>query len=1092
VRDRTDAALALLFEHRVVMAAVARRSPADFRTLPILWSEHRHALSEAFCVEGGLAPSLEGELAELLSPRMERVVTALRRRIARTRRELPLARIREMDAACLRVNSRLPGRTLLEKAGPRGTLRGVVRVERFDTSENRVLKATSSRLQRRTRELLKEVSEAHRRSPDARSLRALLRASTTVVERPELEGLGPPRAGERPSNALLGDADYRAVWRALKLLRREELRFATDWGTLDLLWFEIVVAAAWDLLERRGYEPLPGWTRVSDAVDQPGRLRDSGPRGWVALGPDRGHLIRLAPEPDEERIRLTVQSVDNDGTMEEHVGVWNTRLEDSSGPGVIGLRLEHGAPPLARRRAIALLEEAFGPYLPVGEGGESSALPPATGRVGLSWLNRDLYRADDAGCAAVGPSAIAEIQTEVGEAPLVLASRLATWAGEVAGPTVLTGERALSAATLVKRHGGRDETAVVVPDGTDEVALAGLRPPGFETWAVWAPVAAALAAAERYDSEIPRPQEGETVSLMVALDTDATQETVRLELRGERVGGGVERLWVRLPGTAISAPGAEGRAAPATGAAWLRSGWGRPGWRLDDVLSPTEAVSRPGPANMDIRPLLNAPGAAPVVGVVVVGDASDSLLERSHDLPWWQLDAADLAMGARCFLDRKAAGLPTWVERLPKLELETAGHTRGRVPIVPPGLEVRPGQLVEHEPELRFSLPIGRDRVDFPLLRDDRPTPMTVRLEGPPLPLRVPASVRISVRFRHGLDGVSGRLVSDDPTVFSSVRFELAAGVASTEDTPVGPRRWPSPPPPSSSDIEAMEDAIRGLDRALDRLDRKLSKRIAAGDAGASEPLAEALQTLEAAFRRLEGPPESLAPSLELAPIAHRLDWLLGVRRIKKAGRAPALRRLRKLAVQTERARGAIRHPTAEFVDYLVREGLQRAPHRLEALGRTVRTAGDPAWGALLDAEPLRPSELADWGAAIERAVTSIPGFAGACAPGTGEGLLLRAVDRLESMVDGPEDSVRKRRRDIYWLLRLVTACTLFRAPGVLQPDSADVRDAVRRLSPLMDLPEDVRAYGERGAVSSNDEAIRIALDYLRGQYRSLARSRER
>ena len=1112
ISNSEDAALLLLSEHQSILGALTPRSPADFRPLPALWSQRATRLAEAFEERDVVPPSLVGELAPLLVPRLERLLHRLRRRMARARKELPLRRLREMDPACLRTNARRPGRTLIEKAGPRGRLRGVVRIERFDTTENRVLKAACRRLAALSSALLAEASPEARERPTGRSLKRLRQAGDALIERPELLPLGPPRPGERPSNALLSDADYRAAWRAWKLLRREEARFVGEWQRLDQLALELVAAAAWAHVDRQGFEALPGWSRVLPDRGPDGRLEDSSPRRWLALGQEEAMLITLAPELDTLTLGLEISTATRSGLVDGVSRRWTVQLDTGGAEPKLAPPTEDGSPTtflvplratgprLDRHLIFAQVSAALGPLLPDGaQSGPHSSAGERPKSAGLSLLGRRVLRANGDGGTDLGLTAIGVLSAP-DEAAMHVVGRQATWLPAPRGPSALVANEAGLSARLVERFGGLRETALVVPDRANEYELGLMRAAGGRTWTVWAPVAAALAAAELHDDAVPRPPAGETVSVVVAVNTDAAFDLVRLELKTEEQDGDAQRLWVRIPRNGHSEAGQEARAGvdDGTRGLWLREGWGGEGWDLQPTPTWRRTPPRPEPP-AGLPPDWSGPSVPPVALRIAVGPVPSGLRDAWTDKPLITLEPSALALGGWTFLTRRAGGLPTWVERLPRLDLEVRRSDRRRqpVPLVPPDREVAPGDLIEQEPEVWFTLEPGELRIDFPLLRDGRSDPLVVRLEGPPLPLKEPVQVGVSLRFRHGLDGVEGFLVPRETVGFERIPFRLADGASVAASGEVGAPHWPPPHKLSSGEIERALASVEKVETALRSLNPKVRRAIAAGRQDAAAPVVEALLELSQTLRPVRGRVEAVAPPLEpaLSVLLPRVDWLLGLSRPKGAGRAPDLRNQKPL----HRAAAAVRAATTltgtgafgtAVIDGSV-DVLDRR-RRLLALARTVRGPADAAWRAVLDYEPTAAGAVADWAEAVEAALTAVPALAAESNEEDALALLERAVRRLELLAELDDRGLKKRKEDVDRLLRVITACTLLREAGWLAPSSPEVQRARASLQKIAErLPDDVRMFGQAGGARSEDETIRVAIDYLGGHYRSLPTMRD-
>jgi|GEM_PF-2715699 len=64
----------------------------------------------------------------------------LKRILRRSREQIPISRIGEMDGYCIEQMQRQPGNTIAEKAGSKQTLFGIKRVESYDIAENRFIK----------------------------------------------------------------------------------------------------------------------------------------------------------------------------------------------------------------------------------------------------------------------------------------------------------------------------------------------------------------------------------------------------------------------------------------------------------------------------------------------------------------------------------------------------------------------------------------------------------------------------------------------------------------------------------------------------------------------------------------------------------------------------------------------------------------------------------------------------------------------------------------------------------------------------------------------------------------------------------------
>lgn len=167
-------------------------------------------------------------LARQLPKTLESICSQPRRVLRRERQLQSVDRIQEVDAGCVRWIARQPGRTLLEKAGGRRRLMGIIRNEDVDTPENRLVNDFLVRALGAAQRYLRE----HRRFHDKakvqivrRFLRLVqnLRRSSPIAELPLLTGR------VQPNYVLQHDSRYRKIWDAWLLLVRQQQEQDQAW-----------------------------------------------------------------------------------------------------------------------------------------------------------------------------------------------------------------------------------------------------------------------------------------------------------------------------------------------------------------------------------------------------------------------------------------------------------------------------------------------------------------------------------------------------------------------------------------------------------------------------------------------------------------------------------------------------------------------------------------------------------------------------------------------------------------------------------------------------------------------------------------------
>ncbi len=1106
-----QAAARLVHEIADVLSVLSRRSPADFRPLPALVSQRRVALSTAFGSEEDPVPAtLLVELAPLLGPRLSRLAPRLRRRLGRNRVLQPLGRLREQDPACVRRNARLPGRTLIEKAGPRQQLLGVKRVPRFDTTENRILVAACRLLERECGALLAPLPTVERRGGGrAAMIRDLRGVSAEVLARPELERLGPPRPGERPSNALLGDADYRAAWRAWRLLRQEEARFVDDWSSLDAAWDELLELAVWAVLDARDdLEPLPAWVRVRHDREDGRRLESGDVRRWIGWTQHGPSLVWV--ERDAVGIRI--------------------RQSSSAGPAVaIGvgepLRCQFGDaeeenPALGfiagRSVALAAAREAS-EALSLGFAVASEPPLSPVERRACSFLEPRVWCCDGGGVARGPLSAAAEVAVP-DEASLVALGREATWLDRPAGPAQFWREHADLAGHLIAELAGTVETALVVPDAISSAAQAGIRRHAGPVWMVPAPVAAALAL---WDVGVPDQPQG----WLVVTRTAAALDVAVLELREDEEQAG-QPVWIRSAARHDSGGGRAESWSPEDRGALLRVGALPTDLALRaDVLVP---VDLPVVDELDLevveRVLRRWKGAA-LVGVLAVGlsDREQRVLSDLTELQVRREDARVLVAGAWRFLERHAASLPTWKDRLPRLDL-VVKHRRRRMPVtlVQEGLLVAPGDVIAHEPDERLILKACQERIRFPMTVDDAPDTTELALHGKPLPLSRDASVRVRVRYVHGRESLTASLLPDGPAPFSRLDFDLVAAGGPGIDEALDAQsaqvpRIRQPTPPTRSRLEGLRAAYGALVSWWGSVGRADQQRAIKQPGILGRELRSLFVKLRDAADCIEGTTDQ-AMNAELRGWLERellpfLAWLGGKsyalgtdekgcgsqrRRRERVGRRtdgapkgrpPALTRDEQRALAEARSRLRI-FPVGDGLATAIVEdawGLAEVSHR-EALGRLAQGCVDGSLARLLATEPGGPPEEAALSHGVALALHGDPEL-GARMPGpVAEALLARLCAAVVAVADLPDDGALRFKKQVYRLLRTIELLASLREYGLLGVNTEAVKAAVSGLDTARALlPDEVLCFAERTARTVGDEQLERTIATLNGRYGDVA-----
>jgi hypothetical protein len=215
-----------------------RRQPRDgvvaieFVNLVRTWKKTTESADARY----SLIVRIATEVASLL----EDVCRRPRRVLRRERAMEDLARIAQVDAACIRWISRQPGRSVAEKAGPKQQLLSVVRVEHADTLENRVLRDFAVRAIRESDAYCVE-NRAFRDGPRVQLVSRFRRLLHRLLRETDLATVSPLSGYPEPNYVLMFDQRYKIVWHWYQKLRRLQQEQEDLWRWRHRVWAEIVL-----------------------------------------------------------------------------------------------------------------------------------------------------------------------------------------------------------------------------------------------------------------------------------------------------------------------------------------------------------------------------------------------------------------------------------------------------------------------------------------------------------------------------------------------------------------------------------------------------------------------------------------------------------------------------------------------------------------------------------------------------------------------------------------------------------------------------------------------------------------------------------
>lgn len=154
------------------------------------------------------------------------LISNLRKVLVRVRQKVALGRVQQLDSHCLRWLTRQPGYTAAEKGGSKQEILGVVRVENYNTLENRVFKDFLSRCLALATMYLRKYDDPKNKvvheHVNVKSVSRFKNLCIAGLAIPEFEKVVELHEVPQPNYVLQQDRLYSKIWRSYGDIIRQE------------------------------------------------------------------------------------------------------------------------------------------------------------------------------------------------------------------------------------------------------------------------------------------------------------------------------------------------------------------------------------------------------------------------------------------------------------------------------------------------------------------------------------------------------------------------------------------------------------------------------------------------------------------------------------------------------------------------------------------------------------------------------------------------------------------------------------------------------------------------------------------------------
>ena len=204
---------------------------------PLPWS----AVRDVLVPKDDDAPmDLIVRIAEQYDKALHSLASSPRKVLKRIRKKEPLARVQEMDAACMSWLTKQPGRSAIEKAGSSQKVMAVAREEDYDTPENRVLKHMLVLCQRESILYLSNFRKKYARSNRIRNVQRFLNLCSSLLATKSFSTVATITRMVKPNYVLQYDAKYHEMWQWYKKLIERQSTTEGAWHWQSRLWADLM------------------------------------------------------------------------------------------------------------------------------------------------------------------------------------------------------------------------------------------------------------------------------------------------------------------------------------------------------------------------------------------------------------------------------------------------------------------------------------------------------------------------------------------------------------------------------------------------------------------------------------------------------------------------------------------------------------------------------------------------------------------------------------------------------------------------------------------------------------------------------------
>jgi len=224
--------------------------------IPLSWDSINNILDPTLNIDKKEPPTrLINIIAKDKITVIQELSSQMRKILKREREMVPISRVQQLDSVCLRWLTIQPGYTTEQKAGIKQRVKSVIRIETYNTLENRVFKEFLHLCLFECQRYIKKYEKLFKNSERIKEVRKLQCLALYILLKPEMEGIKKIVNIPKPNYVLQNNKNYKVIWDLYKKLLKNTKIMELIWSKRQHIFLQYSVLSIVNFLKNYNSNP---------------------------------------------------------------------------------------------------------------------------------------------------------------------------------------------------------------------------------------------------------------------------------------------------------------------------------------------------------------------------------------------------------------------------------------------------------------------------------------------------------------------------------------------------------------------------------------------------------------------------------------------------------------------------------------------------------------------------------------------------------------------------------------------------------------------------------------------------------------------